>query len=234
MKTLIKPLFLISVLALAFASSGHAQILGSFYVSGSNTAVAAQAFIDAGVTGITSTDSVTGFNIGGTAPYTSGGLTIATTNGGPFTNVSSGVYQSGLYPLSGGTETLTLSGLSAKLEPDETYQLYVFGAAIFHTNPDIRYGQSFTVSTSYGTPAQTGSADLVGSGYGEFTLTTGLVIPNTITFDIVGSGSNPAPSPAITSFALVGPTVPEPATYALMLSGLGAVLALVCFRRRSS
>ena len=52
-------LALLVTLGLVSTSSGQAQILGSLYASGSDTPADAQAFIDAGVTGISNSNAVT-------------------------------------------------------------------------------------------------------------------------------------------------------------------------------
>ena len=228
----------LALTAAAFAACAlthaHAQIvLGSYYDTSTNQSINSVAdFTAAGVTGpggapLASTDAVTGFNFVGHTDnsdltgftFTSSGLTLTVANGQYFAD-GSGVFQSSVFLNSG--ETLT--GLSGVLQPNTSYTLYLFSNPIF--------GGTENVTFTYG--AETGLAQNVsGQVAVPLTFTTGSIVSNGLFFDGENGTTGSSMYPSITGFAIVN-EVPEPATDAWMLAGVGLLGALVLRRSRSS
>jgi hypothetical protein len=117
------------------------------------------------------------------------------------------------------------------LQANSTYTLYLQGS--YYTAVSTPDSGDFELSYSYGTQTGGPSDPTGGNGFGSeaFTFTTGATPLDTINLSIAKAASNSVPYPAITSFAIVEQSVPEPSTYALM--GVGA-LALILVTRRAA
>ncbi len=197
------PLATLVGILITFATGvGAAPILIDINRTGQgNTATAAE-FVAAGVTEDLTGASVVGINVPSTTgnAFSGGGLTFSFSS--PFTasydvgllgsdsfRSNNSLLDSYVYLNAGGPgpgpANVTVSGLSAKLEPNTSYRLYLFGSAGRNANQNSEFTFPLTGVTQTTHVPGTLSDAVVASSF-----TTGSIVSNTLTFKWSRVGTN--------------------------------------------